>query len=341
MERFVIGAAVALAALIVMGSVFGKGFSEHGGLVFDIGDRDSGGGAALAGTGSPSTVASKPYAGVQLKVRDAAAVLKIIPEDRTDIAVEIANPGRLVTPSVRLDGTAVVVDGNLGRRVRDCDADATSFSVTVNGVGRLEMEELPVITARVPRAADVSVGGAVWSEVGPSQSADLSFTGCGPAKIADVTGELDLRSAGSGSITAGAAGTASVSAAGSGDASVGAVAGKLSVSVAGSGDVEVASLTGPLDVSIAGSGDVTVKGGAVSDSDISIAGSGGVDIVGAVAKLDVSIMGSGDVTVRGAAQSVDANIMGSGDVQVVSVTGGVQKAVMGSGSVTVGPIHDN
>lgn len=339
MERFVIGAAVAVAVLIAAGSVFGRGFSEHGGIVFDIDtDRASG---PVKGTGAPSSTQAKAYASTELKVRGAAAVLKVIPEDRTDIAVEITNPGRLVTPTVRMDGSALVVDGNLGRRMRDCDTDSDSFSVNVSGVGELAMNELPVITARVPRDVDLSVGGAVWADIGASQSADLSFTGCGPAKIADVTNTLELSSAGSGAITAASAGSASVSAAGSGDATLGAVNGKFEASVAGSGDITAASVTGPLDVSIAGSGDVSVQGGAVADADVSIAGSGAVDIVGNVGKLDVSLMGSGDVRVRGTAQTVDANIMGSGDVRVVAVTGGLQKAVMGSGSVTVGPIEEN
>lgn len=339
MERFVIGAAVAVAVLIAAGSVFGRGFTDHGGIVFDIDSNRTSG--PIKGTGAPSSSEAKTYASAELKVRNAAAVLKVIPEDRTDISLEITNPGRLVTPTVRMDGSAVVIDGNLGRRMRDCDAGNGTFAVTVNGVGDLTKEDLPVITARVPRDVDVSVGGAVWSEIGAAQSADLSFTGCGPAIVADVTNELELNSAGSGRVTAGNAGSASVSAAGSGDTTLGAINGKFDASVAGSGDITVASVTGPLDVSIAGSGDVAVKGGAVADADVSIAGSGAVDIAGNVGKLDVSLMGSGDVTVRGTAQAVDANIMGSGDVRLVGVTGGLQKAVMGSGSVTVGPIHDN
>lgn len=341
MERFVIGAAIVVAVLIAGGTYFANNH-EDSDFVMQVGGYDVGGGGsgAAKGTGQPSAVMPKTYAGAVLKVRDAVAVLKVIPEDRADISVEIANPGKLGTPVVRMDGDAVVVDGGLRRRIQDCGGGRGAFEVSVRGVGDVREAEMPVITVRTPRNVDVSVGGAVKSDIGAAAAADLSFSGCGDATVADVAGALDLSSAGSGDVTVGNAASATISAAGSGDATLAAVAGKLEVSVAGSGSVMAESVAGPLDVSIAGSGDVTVAGGAVTDADISIAGSGDVSVTGNVAKLDVSIMGSGDVTVRGAAASVDANIMGSGDVQVASVTGGVQKAVMGSGSVTVGPISE-
>ncbi|MDZ4778416.1 MAG: DUF2807 domain-containing protein [Alphaproteobacteria bacterium] len=339
MERFVIGAAVAVAVLIAAGSMFGKGISDGNGFRFEFGDRDSGGGAAK-GTGVVSTSPSNTYATTELKVRDAVAVVKIIPEDRADIALEMTNPGALVTPSVKVEGDVLVVDGGLGRRVRNCQT-RSGWEVTVNGVGEVAESQMPVITVRMPRDVHLSVSGAVKTEVGAANSADLAFTGCGPSTVADVAGELEISAAGSGDVTTGAARTASVSAAGSGDITLGAIAEKFDASVAGSGSVTAASVTGPTDVSIAGSGDVSILGGAVSEADVSIAGSGNVEFTSGVSRLDASIMGSGDITVRGAAGSVDANIMGSGDVEVASVTGGVQKAVMGSGSVTVGPISED
>lgn len=339
MERFVIGAAVTVAVLIAVGGYFGHGVSDSDGFRFEIGDNERGGGPAQAkGTGIASNLPAAVYAATEIKVRDAVAVVKIVPEDRADISIEIANPGRLATPRVRLDGGVLIVDGGLDRRVRHCNTRGGALDVSVNGVGDVSEPQMPTITAHVPRAVNVSVGGAARTEIGPSASADVSFSGCGPATIADVAGALDLSAAGSGEVTVGATKSASVSAAGSGDTTIGAVGGKLEISVAGSGNVTAASVSGPLDVSIAGSGDVAVSAGPVADTDISIAGSGSVDIASGVGKLDVAIMGSGDVTVHGAAAAVDANIMGSGDVQVVSVSGGVQKAVMGPGSVRIGPI---
>lgn len=337
MERFVIGAAVTVAILIAIGGMFGHRDPDGPGFAFVI-DGESGGGGPAKGTGAPSTVPAQAFPLTELKVRNAAAVLKIIPEDRADISVEIANPGAIVTPVVSRDGAAVLVDGRIGRRARDCDMTDGRFSATVSGLGELTQDQLPVITVRTPRAVDASIAGAVASEIGPAASAELSFIGCGPARIADVAGKLDVTAAGSGDVVAGAAGSFSLSAAGSGHVQAGAVAGGADISVAGSGDVEIASVAGPLDVSIAGSGDVDIAGGAATGADVSIAGSGSVSLAGDVGALEASIMGSGDVTVRGAAASVDANIMGPGDVRVGAVAGRVQKAVMGPGSVIVGPV---
>lgn len=339
MERFVIGAAVAVAVLIAAGSMFGQRVSDGEGFRFEFGDRDDSGGS-VKGSGAPSQTPSTPYAATEVKIRDAVAIVKVIAEERTDIALEMSNPGALVTPSVKLEGDALVIDGGLGRRVRSCDSDG-GFSVTVNGVGDLSEAEMPVITLRMPRDVAIAVGGAVKTEVGAANSADVSLTGCGPSAIGDMAGTLEISAAGSGDVNAGAARTASVSAAGSGDIELGAIVEKFEASVAGSGSVTAATVNGPLDVSIAGSGDVAINGGAVTEADISIAGSGDVDVTASVGRLETSIMGSGDVTVRGAAGSVDANIMGSGGVRVASVSGGVQKAVMGSGSVRVGPIEED
>lgn len=330
MERFVIGSAIFMAAVIAAGSYFGHAVSDEHGFRFEFGDTVEPG-------GSPATTAVTPYAATELRVRNAVAVLNVVPEDRTDITLQVSNPGRLPIPTVRLDGAELIVDGGLsGRRIQSCHTSISGYAVSVRGYENVTTAQMPVITAHVPRAVHLSVGGAVKTSVGPSTSADLGFAGCGDNTIGDVAGELKLDSSGSGDSVAGAALSAKVSGAGSGDMTVGAIAGKLEVSLAGSGGVTAASVNGPVDVSIAGSGDVTVKGGTMQDVDISVAGSGDTVLDGAVHDLKVSVAGSGDVTVSGAAANVEANIMGSGDVSVGSVTGAVKKAVMGSGSVTVG-----
>lgn len=338
MERFVIGAALFAAVAIAAGGYFGHAVSDGNGFRFEIdGEPVAGGGGPTAGPGAPVTSPSTAYGGAELKVRNAVAILKIIPEDRTDIAVEIANPGVLATPTVRVEGGAVIVDGGIAsRRIHNCRGVGDEFSVDVRGVGAVGPGKAPVITARVPRAVKVSAGGAVETDIGPSASMDGAFAGCGDTKVADTAGALSIDASGSGEVTAGAARSAKVSLAGSGDAAVGAVAEKLSIALAGSGGVTAASAAGPVDISIAGSGDVTVGAGPTGDAEVSIAGSGDVSIAGDVQKLDASIAGSGDITVTGKAASVDASIMGSGDVSVAAVTGNVQKTVMGSGSVNVG-----
>lgn len=340
MERFVIGAAIVAAVAIAAGGYFGHAVSGGDGFRFEIDGGHGGGGgrADLKGPGAPTAVPAKAYGGNALAVRNAVAVLKVIPEDRADIVVEIANPGLIATPTVRLDGDRVIVDGGVAeRRIGDCRTQDGAFAVEVRGVGVVNEAQAPVVTARVPRAVRLATSGAVETTVGPSASAELAFAGCGDATVADTAGRLELDASGSGDTAAGAAGGgATVSVAGSGDTALGAVTGALEVSIAGSGEVTAARAQGPLDVDIAGSGGVAVNGGAIGDADVSIAGSGDVTLAANVQKLDVSIAGSGNVDVRGSAAAVDASIMGSGDVTVASVQGAVEKSVMGSGSVMVG-----
>ncbi|MDX2234827.1 MAG: DUF2807 domain-containing protein [Hyphomonadaceae bacterium] len=338
MERFVIGAAILAAVAIAAGGYFGHAISDGDGFRFVINGESEAGGSVTKGGGAPSNVPAAAYAGRELKVRNAVARLTVIPEDRSDIALEIVNPGTLPTPTVRLEGDEVVVDGGIAnRRIRNCEGAGDQFTVTVNGVGDVSAAQAPRITARVPRAVAVAVSGGVESEIGPSSSADLLFSGCGDARVGDVAGDLDVSASGSGDLKVGAAQSASVSMSGSGAAVVGAVAQKLDVSLSGSGGVTVAAANGPVEVAIAGSGDVAIDGGSMGDADVSIAGSGGVTLGGDVQSLDVSIAGSGDVEVRGKAAALDASIMGSGDVTVAAVSGRVEKAVMGSGKVQVGP----
>ena len=330
MERFVIGAAILAAVGIAAGSYFGHAVSDEHGFRFEIADTVEPGGA-------PASTAATPYAAAELRVRNAVAVLKVIAEDRTDIVLQVANPGRLPMPTVRLDGGELIVDGGLsGRRIQSCHGGAGGYAVSVRGYETVAAAQMPVITAHVPRAVHVSTGGAVKTSVGPSASAELAFSGCGDSTIGDVADALKIDSSGSGDNTAGAAQSANISGAGSGDSELGAIAGKLEVALAGSGGVTAASVGGAVDVSIAGSGDVTINGGAMQNVEVSVAGSGDTAINGSVQALTTSIMGSGDVTVSGAAASMEANIMGSGDVAVGSVSGAVKKTVMGSGAVTIG-----
>jgi hypothetical protein len=336
MERFVIGAALFAAVAIAAGGYFGHAISDGDGFRFEIdGDRDSGGGD-VRGTGAASSVPAAVYVAEEIRIRNAVAVLKVITEDRADVSVEIANPGVLATPRVRLEGDELIVDGGIGsRRIRSCHREG-AFAPEVSGVGIVNAAQAPVITVRAPKTLKLAVGGAVESDVGPSNEANLSFAGCGNARVGDVAGKLEVDTSGSGNVTGGTAQAATISIAGSGEATIGAVAGALEADVAGSGGVTAASVGGPLEVYIAGSGGVVVNGGAMGDTEVSVAGSGDVTIAGNVQRLEVSIAGSGDVEIKGKATSVDASIMGSGDVIVAEVSGGVEKSVMGSGSVTIG-----
>jgi hypothetical protein len=271
--------------------------------------------AALIATAALAAAGSAQAASVD--IRDAVARVTVIPENRTDVRVEIiaTHPG--LPLQVRTVGDRTIIEGGLDRRVRSCGGKGEDARVRVADLGDVTYREMPQVVIRTPRDARVEADGAVFGTVGRAARLDLAAAGCGDWTVANVEGELRLSQAGSGDIRAGGAGGARLRLAGSGDISLGTIAGPLSADIAGSGDVSAASVGGDLDAKIAGSGDVTVRGGR-----------GG--------KVTASIAGSGDVTFEGAVDSVTARIAGSGNVRVREVRGEVSRSVLGSGRVEIG-----
>ncbi|THD63574.1 DUF2807 domain-containing protein [Phenylobacterium sp.] len=264
----------------------------------------------LAAAGAASAATS-------VEVKDAVARVTVIPENRADVKVDIIQANPALPLEVRTFAGRTIVDGRLGRRIRDCRGSGEGVSVRVRGVGDVGFREMPQIVIHTPRDVDLDAGGAVWGSVGRSASLKLGNAGCGDWTVANVDGALRLSQAGSGNTRAGAAGSARVHVAGSGDATVGDLKGALDVDIAGSGNVTVASIAGPLEVHVAGSGDVKVASGRATD-------------------MKVAVMGSGNVDFRGSADTLHATIAGSGDVRAKQVNGPVSKTVMGSGGVTIG-----
>ncbi|ACG77642.1 putative filamentous hemagglutinin/adhesin [Phenylobacterium zucineum HLK1] len=252
-----------------------------------------------------------------VEIKDAVARVTVIPEDRSDVRVEIVAPNARLPLEVRTLGDRTIVDGDLDRKIRNCRGSGETQSVDVRGVGDIAWREMPQVVVRTPRDVRVQAGGAVFGSVGRSVSVNLSNAGCGDWTVANVERELKIRQAGSGDTRTGSAGSAVIRVAGSGDVATADIRGGLDVNIAGSGNVAVRSISGPLEVAIAGSGDVTVAAGRAT-------------------AMTVSVAGSGDVDFRGQAESVKAKIAGSGDVRVREVKGEVSKTIMGSGAVTVG-----
>ena len=250
-------------------------------------------------------------------VKDAVARITVIPENRSDVKVEIIAANPRLSLQLRSFGGRTIVDGDLNHRIRECHGSGESASVRVRGMGDVKWAEMPQIVIRTPRDVEVDTGGAVWGTVGRSASLNLGNAGCGDWTVGNVEGRMRISQAGSGNTRAGSAGEAKVRVVGSGNTQIADVKGGLKVDIAGSGDVAVASVSGPVEVHVAGSGDVRIAGGRASE-------------------LDVSVAGSGDVRFGGTAASLKARIMGSGDVHVREVTGHISKSVMGSGGVSVG-----
>ncbi|MGH6951714.1 MAG: GIN domain-containing protein, partial [Vitreimonas sp.] len=252
---------------------------------------------ALAGQAGAQT-----FAATAVRVENAAAVVTVIPEDRADIHVAIAPGARLATPTARVSGEGVVIDGGLGgNRIRGC-MSTTRTVVRIAGIGNVAREDLPRITIRTPRRLDLSIGGAVHTTVGASAGGSAAFNGCGDATMAAASGPLD------------------VDLNGSGDIEVARVGGVLAATLNGSGSLNVARADGDAALRLNGSGDLEV-GDVRGRLDARLTGSGSLEVGSAGGDTRLALNGSGDVEAGAVAGSLDAELRGSGSVSVASVVG--------------------
>lgn len=275
--------------------------------------------AAAAALSAGAALAPAAAQAASVEVKDAVARVTVVPEDRSDIKVEVVRANPRLPIQVRSLGDRTIVDGDLdGRnRIRNCRSTGESSSVEVREIGHVAWADFPQIVIHTPRDVHIDADGAVFGSVGRSSSLNLGNAGCGDWTIANVEGQAKVSQAGSGDTRMGSTGALKVSVAGSGDLAAADVKGGLDINIAGSGDAAVRSVNGPLEVSIAGSGGVVVGGGRATT-------------------MKVSIAGSGDVSFKGTADSLKARIAGSGDVHADKVNGDISKMIMGSGSVRIG-----
>lgn len=270
--------------------------------------------------------------GPEIEIEHAVARVVVIIEDRADIGVEIEQ-GSSALPALRVRrrGDDVRIDGGLGRRVagvrlgdslRNCRSgpDRTrpgqGASVEVRNLGRVNLDDAPLIVIRTPREVDVAASGAVYGSIGRgARTVELGNGGCGEWVIANTDGPVSAALSGSGGVMVGTSQALDLSLSGSGDLTAGAT-GRLDVSISGSGGATVAEVDGDTDISIAGSGEVAIRRGRAPDLDISIAGSGDIDFGGVAGDVSVSIAGSGDVRIAEATGAVSRSIVGSGDIRI-------------------------
>jgi hypothetical protein len=263
--------------------------------------------------------AAESYNATGARLEHVAAQLTVIAEDRSNVDVTIAPSERLPTPTVRVAGDRVVIDGGLRNRLQGCTNTMGGERVRVRGIGNVSRTELPRITLRVPRTLNLSIGGAVFSSIGASAGGSVAHNGCGDTDIADVSGDFD------------------VALNGSGDVDVSRVGGALEAALNGSGSLQVRRTIGDAELRLNGSGDLVAGpvGGAV---DAELAGSGGLRIQSARNAL-VRLNGSGDVNVGDVAGTLDARLAGSGGMEFGAVGEGARFLLNGSGDMDAGAVH--
>lgn len=358
MERWVVGAGIVLAGLLAVGAVVGDGFHFNHSFhndTFWSDDSGSGGSPTPAGAAALAPGAEQSFLAESVALRDAVAVLRVIPEDRSDFSVSVTGGERLPPLRAAVENGQLVLDGELDGRLRSCQSSNGRRWFNVSALGRVELSEAPVVTVRAPRDLKLATAGAVMSEIPAVQSAELEFAGCGDASLGPVAGRLSLVASGSGDIEAASVGEAEVNIRGAGDVALGAVggplkarlagsgsltagdiAGRAELDLAGSGEMSVGAVAGPLGAKLGGSGDMRVASGS-GEVELALAGSGDLTVAGGRAgALRAKLAGSGDLSFLGEADSLDAAIAGSGDIRVRRVVGAVQKSVAGSGDVIIG-----
>lgn len=285
----------------------------------------------LAGSAAAFALVAQAASAQSMKVEHAVARVVYMPENRSDIAVEITQGNSNLPPlTVTRSGRDVVVNGGLGTRGRNnriaqcrggsrnqpVERPGEGSSVTVRGMGTIDMVDAPMIVIRGPRDVEINTSGAVHGAVGRgAENVKVRSGGCGDWVIANVEGNTEIGVGGSGRFWTGRADRLKVSISGSGDV-IARQAGAMEVSIAGSGDVRVQQLTRSATIAIAGSGDVQIEGGNIENLSANIAGSGDVDFGGTTRDLTVNIMGTGDVRVQRATGNVSRRIIGIGKVMI-------------------------
>ena len=283
---------------------------------------------ALTAAAMIASTSASAASAASLEIRDAVLRVTVFPEARSDIAVQVIKTNiKLPLRVSRRDDGRVIVDGSpedngwlnglIGRRAASCNFSAQRPSVTVWGVGAIDVDDMPQIIVRTPMDAEVSTSGAIIGSINRSDSLVLSIAGCDDWTIANVRGRLNIHDAGSGRIRTGAAGDLTLNIAGSASLRTRAIANGVHAHIAGAGEVDIEDASGPIQVDIAGHGDVRIGGGHATD-------------------MRVSIVGSGDVAYKGVADNLRAAIAGSGEIVVAKVTGEVRKSIAGSGAIDVG-----
>lgn len=283
---------------------------------------------ALAAVAGPALASPGP----EVEIEHAVARVVVIVEDRADIGVEIEQ-GSSALPALRVErnGANVRIDGGLGRRlagirmgdsIRNCRSgpDRTrpgqGASVEVRNVGRVNVDDAPLIVIRAPRDVNIDAGGAVYGSIGRgASSVELGNGGCGDWAVANTDGAVEASAAGSGSLTLGTSRSLKAEIAGSGNVTAGAT-GRLRLNIGGSGEAMIAEANGDADINIGGSGEVAIRRGRIPNLSIAIAGSGDVDFGGTAGDVSVSIAGSGDVRIAEVTGAVSRNVVGSGDIRI-------------------------
>jgi len=265
-----------------------------------------------------SPAAAETYRATALEITSAAAEVRIIPEDRADIDVQIGPTGRLPTLTTRVSDGRLLIDGGLRNRIRGCSSwTGSGDNVRIAGIGTVRRGDLPRITVRVPRSLAYEAGGAIYSSIGASNGGSVTLNGCGDTSLGAANGPLDVDLNGSGGVRAER------------------VSGMLAATLNGSGALHVVRADNDAALRLNGSGNLEV-GDVAGRVDARLSGSGSLELGAAGGEARLVLNGSGNLRAGAIDGSLDADLNGSGNLRVAAVSG--QNAVLdlsGSGNLSV------
>lgn len=262
--------------------------------------------AAFAGAAQAASV----------EIKDAVARVIVIPEDRSDVRVEVTAANPRLPLTIRTLGDRTVIDGDLERRIRDCHGRGERQRIKVRGVGEVAHADTPQVVIRTPRDVHISADGAVSGVIGRARSVRLSNSGCSSWTVADVAGKAAISESGAGSVRMGAAESLEVDISGAGSVHATRIRNGLDAELSGAGGVSIDELYGPVSADVSGVGKVRVASGRASSLRASVSGVGGVEFDGPVGALNASISGLGGVSVKSVSGPVRKSVSGIGRVRI-------------------------
>jgi hypothetical protein len=205
----------------------------------------------------------------------------------------------------------VKIDGTESLKITGDESIINDIETTVSN-GKLKIGTKDKISWRLfnNKKIDIYITAKTLSGLSSSGSGNIRLDG-------SLTGNADIKSSGSGNITAAAN------------------AGDLQISVSGSGSITSAINANQLTAAVSGSGALALNGG-VKNADIKVSGSGHIranDLK--TDAVDATISGSGNIYIL-ANKSINARVSGSGRLVYTGTPTTVNSSTSGSGRVVKG-----
>ena len=151
--------------------------------------------------------------------------------------------------------------------------------VSIDG-SPIDMERTLLVEVEVPKGTTIKAGKVI-----------------GKSYIGDTEGDLYVRVAGTGSVSAGRVKSANLR-------------------ISGSGDLNIRRVNGRVDARVSGAGNINIEGGYASKYSASVSGAGNVNFQGVAEEADLSISGMGNIYLAECKTAPNKSKSGMGSIRV-------------------------